>query len=125
MGKFFKLSKCLFSMLSLWKIVKICIKCTIIVVLNFEKFLNNNKELNPHVIFERFINAFGENMKGHVNDESIDVVVITQCLCYSNDMSAMLREAYRVLVKVSDIHKNLHIMKFPNYRERHKVNYSL
>lgn len=67
---------------------------------SFQVFLNANRKKFPHVIFEKIVVARGEDIKQHVSDESVDVVVITHVLCSVTDQTAVFREAYRTLVKV-------------------------
>ncbi|XP_043740331.1 methyltransferase-like protein 7A isoform X1 [Cervus elaphus] len=63
---------------------------------NFEKFLIKSIAQNPHLQFERFIVAAGENMH-QVATGSMDVVVCTLVLCSVKNQEQILQEVRRVL----------------------------
>ncbi|MCQ6512695.1 class I SAM-dependent methyltransferase, partial [Vibrio parahaemolyticus] len=63
---------------------------------NFEKFLTKSMAENRHLQYERFIVAYGENMK-QLADSSMDVVVCTLVLCSVQSPRKVLQEVQRVL----------------------------
>ncbi|XP_057614173.1 thiol S-methyltransferase TMT1B [Chionomys nivalis] len=63
---------------------------------NFEKFLTKSMAENRHLQYERFIVAYGEDMK-QLADSSMDVVVCTLVLCSVMSPKKVLREIQRVL----------------------------
>lgn len=67
---------------------------------NFEKFLAKSMAENRHLQYERFIVAYGENMK-QLADNSMDVVVCTLVLCSVQSPRKVLQEVQRVLRPVS------------------------
>uniref|UniRef100_A0A8C6E099 Thiol methyltransferase 1A n=1 Tax=Moschus moschiferus TaxID=68415 RepID=A0A8C6E099_MOSMO len=75
---------------------------------NFEKFLIKSVAQNPHLQFERFIVAAGENMH-QVATASMDVVVCTLVLCSVKNQEQILQEVCRVLPCLSPtpgVHSN-------------------
>ncbi|XP_022084386.1 methyltransferase-like protein 7A [Acanthaster planci] len=65
---------------------------------NFASYLEQNvAEHFPRVRLERTVVAFGEDLRGHVDDCSVDAVVITLVLCSVQDVDAVIREVKRVL----------------------------
>uniref|UniRef100_A0A8D0HL82 Methyltransferase type 11 domain-containing protein n=1 Tax=Sphenodon punctatus TaxID=8508 RepID=A0A8D0HL82_SPHPU len=69
---------------------------------NFEKFLLKSIAESPHLHFERFVVASGEDLRP-VADGSVDVVVCTLVLCSVHSVDAVLREVLRVLRLVSRV----------------------
>ncbi|XP_074230766.1 thiol S-methyltransferase TMT1B [Camelus bactrianus] len=63
---------------------------------NFEKFLTKSMAENRHLEYERFVVAFGEDMK-QLADGSMDVVVCTLVLCSVQSPRKVLQEVQRVL----------------------------
>ncbi|XP_064347209.1 thiol S-methyltransferase TMT1B-like [Camelus dromedarius] len=63
---------------------------------NFEKFLTKSMAENRHLKYERFVVAFGEDMK-QLADGSMDVVVCTLVLCSVQSPRKVLQEVHRVL----------------------------
>ncbi|XP_014414665.1 methyltransferase-like protein 7B isoform X1 [Camelus ferus] len=63
---------------------------------NFEKFLTKSMAENRHLEYERFVVAFGEDMK-QLADGSMDVVVCTLVLCSVQSPRKVLQEVHRVL----------------------------
>ena len=55
---------------------------------------------SPRVRLQRTVMAYGENLREHVDDCSVDAVVITLVLCSVKDIDTMLAEAKRVLKQV-------------------------
>ncbi|XP_022084510.1 methyltransferase-like protein 7A [Acanthaster planci] len=65
---------------------------------NFVGYLERNAAKHfPRVRLERTVVAFGEDLRGHVDDCSVDAVVITVVLCSVKCVDAVLSEARRVL----------------------------
>ncbi|XP_052609687.1 thiol S-methyltransferase METTL7B [Peromyscus californicus insignis] len=69
---------------------------------NFEKFLTKSMAENRHLQYERFIVAYGEDMK-QLADGSMDVVVCTLVLCSVQSPKKVLQEIQRVLKPVSKV----------------------
>lgn len=69
---------------------------------NFEKFLTKSMAENRHLEYERFVVAFGEDMK-QLADGSMDVVVCTLVLCSVQSPRKVLQEVQRVLRPVSRV----------------------
>ncbi|XP_052496505.1 putative methyltransferase-like protein 7A [Budorcas taxicolor] len=67
---------------------------------SFEKFLIKSIAQNPHLQFECFIVAAGENMH-QVATGSMDVVVCTLVLCSVKNQEQILQEVCRVLRPMS------------------------
>lgn len=67
---------------------------------NFEKFLTKSMAENRHLQYERFIVAYGEDMK-QLADSSMDVVVCTLVLCSVKSPKKVIQEIQRVLKPVS------------------------
>ncbi|XP_056654213.1 N6-adenosine-methyltransferase TMT1A-like isoform X4 [Monodelphis domestica] len=63
---------------------------------NFEKFLISSIAQSPHLHFDRFLVAPGEDLR-HVEDSSMDTVVCTLVLCSVQNQDAFLKEVRRVL----------------------------
>ncbi|EGW12540.1 methyltransferase-like protein 7B [Cricetulus griseus] len=63
---------------------------------NFEKFLTKSMAENKHLQYERFIVAYGEDMR-QLADSSMDVVVCTLVLCSVRSPKKVLQEIQRVL----------------------------
>ncbi|XP_071949844.1 thiol S-methyltransferase TMT1B-like [Antedon mediterranea] len=64
---------------------------------SFNQYLEENKKVNNHVEVKPFIECYGEDMKSHVEDQSVDAVVCTLTLCSVTDTDAVLSEVKRVL----------------------------
>lgn len=67
---------------------------------HFEKYLRMSMDVNKHLTYDKFIVAFGEDMKV-VPDDSVDVVVCTLVLCSVRNVQQVLQEVRRVLKTVS------------------------
>ena len=67
---------------------------------HFEKFLTKSMAKNRHLEYERFVVAFGEDMRQLANG-SMDVVVSTLVLCSVQSPKRVLQEVRRVLRPVS------------------------
>lgn len=67
---------------------------------NFQKYLLKSMAENQHLQYENFVVAPGEDLR-LVSDSSVDVVVCTLVLCSVNNITAVLKEALRVLRSVS------------------------
>lgn len=67
---------------------------------NFERFLLKSVTESPHLQFERFVVASGEDLRP-VADSSMDVVVCTLVLCSVRSIEQVLKESLRVLRLVS------------------------
>lgn len=67
---------------------------------HFEKFLTKSMAKNRHLEYERFVVAFGEDMK-QLASGSMDVVVSTLVLCSVQSPKRVLQEVRRVLRPVS------------------------
>ncbi|XP_040088790.1 methyltransferase-like protein 7B [Oryx dammah] len=63
---------------------------------HFEKFLTKSMAENRHLEYERFVVAFGEDMR-QLADGSMDVVVSTLVLCSVESPKRVLQEVRRVL----------------------------
>ncbi|XP_006030794.1 methyltransferase-like protein 7A [Alligator sinensis] len=63
---------------------------------NFEKFLLKSMAQNPHLQYEHFVVASGENLHS-VADGSMDAVVCTLVLCSVSSIERVLSEVLRVL----------------------------
>ncbi|XP_077984811.1 thiol S-methyltransferase TMT1A-like [Glandiceps talaboti] len=63
---------------------------------NFNTYLESNAKEFPNVKVEKFVVAFGENMKD-IPDESVDVVVCTLVLCSVRSVDRVIKEIRRVL----------------------------
>jgi SAM-dependent methyltransferase len=69
---------------------------------HFEKFLTKSMAENRHLQYERFVVAYGEDMK-QLADGSMDVVVCTLVLCSVQSPKRVLQEVQRVLRPVSRV----------------------
>lgn len=67
---------------------------------NFEKFLTKSMAENRHLQYERFVVAYGEDMR-QLASSSMDVVVCTLVLCSVRSPKKVLQEIQRVLKPVS------------------------
>lgn len=67
---------------------------------HFQTFLTKSMAENRHLEYERFVVAFGEDMK-ELADGSMDVVVSTLVLCSVQSPKRVLQEVQRVLRPVS------------------------
>ena len=65
-----------------------------------QNILKENKKRFPHVTIEKMIAAKREQINDYVPDESVDAVVMTHVLSSVDDQEAVLKAAYKVLVKV-------------------------
>ncbi|KAL2091040.1 hypothetical protein ACEWY4_013303 [Coilia grayii] len=63
---------------------------------HFQTYLQKNMAKNDHLVYDNFVVATGEDLRG-VPDESVDVVVGTLVLCSVRDIGLVLKEAKRVL----------------------------
>uniref|UniRef100_A0A8D0C200 Methyltransferase type 11 domain-containing protein n=1 Tax=Salvator merianae TaxID=96440 RepID=A0A8D0C200_SALMN len=63
---------------------------------NFKQYLLKSISENPHLQFDGFIVASGEDLH-FVSDNSVDVVVCTLVLCSVDNIPAVLKEVKRVL----------------------------
>ncbi|XP_063043126.1 thiol S-methyltransferase TMT1A-like [Engraulis encrasicolus] len=63
---------------------------------HFQKYLQKNMTKNDHLVYDKFVVATGEDLRG-VPKESVDVVVVTLVLCSVGDIRLVLQEAKRVL----------------------------
>ena len=65
----------------------------------FEKSFMENVSKYPNIEFIEYIEGMAEDMS-QIEDNSIDVVLITHALCSVKDQSKALREVKRVLKEV-------------------------
>ncbi|XP_034544510.1 methyltransferase-like protein 7A isoform X2 [Notolabrus celidotus] len=63
---------------------------------HFEKYLRLSMDANPHLTYDTFVVARGEDMEA-VKDESVDVVVCTLVLCSVSNVLQVLHEVRRIL----------------------------
>ncbi|XP_033632150.1 methyltransferase-like protein 7A [Asterias rubens] len=65
---------------------------------SFAGYLGKNAaEYYPRVRLQRTVVAYAEDLRGHVDDSSVDAVVSTLVLCSVKDVDAVIKEAKRVL----------------------------
>jgi ubiquinone/menaquinone biosynthesis C-methylase UbiE len=63
----------------------------------FEDYFNKHRSKFEHINMDKFIIAYGEDMK-EIKNNSIDVVVLTLVLCSVKQVRQVLKEIKRVLV---------------------------
>jgi len=63
---------------------------------NFEVDFRKNQSKYPHIVFDRLVTSFAEDMKD-IRDSSMDVVISTYVLCSVKSLSDCLAEIKRVL----------------------------